>query len=403
MTKDSGDTINVYQWNCRSLNNKRSELAILAASSVPDIIALQETNTPIPRLPYYTAFTQDPQHRTAIFVHNTHPAQTHQLSQEIPNTFVELISTQPSCPSTYVLNIYSPPKGSLQAIDALIHEATQKTKNEPFLLVGDFNAPHYAWGYVHASKKGTALLRAAQNHHLTLQNDLTAPTRIGNSVNRDTIPDLTFTRNCQNVQWFCLPETLGSDHHIVSVQLSMKKETAKRGVAKLTNWSAFREDVTPLPPIQADLTKWTQALEQRVQKYTREIALTEDIPAADTHLLNIWEARRSLTKRLKHNKYNRTLKKRIALLTRQAQDYATTLRRQNWHSFCDKLKGTLSTKKTWHLLRHLLDSSNSRTQVNHKIQQLIRNSDLHPRELLRSIRNNLFGTPTTHPDRKSVV
>lgn len=103
------DTITVYQWNCRSFNSKRHQLSLFTQNDPPDAIALQETNTSTPRLSQYNAFTQDPQSRTAILVHNSHPAQPHRLSQTIPHTFVEIISTRPTRPSVYILNIYSPP------------------------------------------------------------------------------------------------------------------------------------------------------------------------------------------------------------------------------------------------------------------------------------------------------
>lgn len=180
---------------------------------------------------------------------------------------------------------------------------------------------------------------------------------------------------------------IGKRHPIIYLQLSMKEETNKSGVAKLTSWSAFREDITQFWHIQTFLIEWTQALKQWVKKYTQEIALTEDTPAADRHL-NLWEARKSFTKRCKHQKPNKTRKKCMALLNRQAQENAATLHSPKWHSFCDKFKGTLSTKKASHLLQRLLDSSNSRTQANREIEQLI-NSDLHPREL-RYIRNNIL-------------
>lgn len=320
MTKAMADTIIVYQWNCRSFNSKRHELSLFIQTEPPDVIALQETNTSTPRLPQYTAFTQDPQYRTAILVHNTHPAQPHYLNQTIPHTFVELIPTRPSSPSVYILNIYSPPSENLKTIDNLIHEAIRKACNNPLLILGDFNAPHPAWGYHFASKKGTALLHAAQNNQLVLQNDLTTPTRIGNSVARDTIPDLTFSKNCLNTTWLCLRETLGSDHDIISTSIPFERKPRRKGTAHLTNWPAFRKDESDLPPIGENLEDWTQALEQQVGKYTQLIALTEDIPAVDPHLMHIWDARRSLTKRWKRQKHNRTLKKRIAILTQKAQD-----------------------------------------------------------------------------------
>lgn len=134
-------------------------------------------------------------------------------------------------------------------------------------------------------KKGTALLHAAQNNQLVLLNDLTTPTRIGNSVARDTTPDLTFSKNCRNTTWLCLNETLGSDHHMISTTIPFDRKPRRKGTAHLTNWPAFRKDDSRLQPISENLEEWTQALEQRVKNHTQLIALIEDIPAVDPHLM----------------------------------------------------------------------------------------------------------------------
>ncbi|KAH7975928.1 hypothetical protein HPB52_006805 [Rhipicephalus sanguineus] len=65
------------------------------------------------------------------------------------------------------------------------------------------------------TKKGARVLDVAQQHGLTLWNDALQLTRVGNSVSRDANSDLTFTRDVKKAGWTCLPETLGSDHHII--------------------------------------------------------------------------------------------------------------------------------------------------------------------------------------------
>ncbi|KAG0410015.1 hypothetical protein HPB47_012881 [Ixodes persulcatus] len=87
--------------------------------------------------------------------------------------------------------------------------------------------------------------------------------------------------------------------------------------------------------------------------------LTDERQAADPHLLHLWEARRSLIKRWRRQKHNRTLKIRIARRTEEAADYAVDLMQQNWQQFCNSLQGTLGSAKTWSLLRHLLDFTKS--------------------------------------------
>ncbi|KAH9366787.1 hypothetical protein HPB48_014469 [Haemaphysalis longicornis] len=85
-----------------------------------------------------------------------------------------------------------------------------------------------------------------------------------------------------------------------------------------------------------DLEEWTTKLVEKANKFTKEIQLTCQNPEVDPHLLQIWEARRSLTRRWKKLKCNNKLQKRIALLTKLAEEYASQLGRQNWNQLCDR-------------------------------------------------------------------
>lgn len=215
---------------------------------------------------------------------------------------------------------------------------------------GTTNAYHTAWGYHKTDRKGTTVHDTAQHHQLTLWTDQHTPTRIMNSVSRDTNPDLTFTVGISQVEWTRLEETLGSDHHLVQTEITYKRAPLKIGKAKIADWTAFRKDLTQ--SIE-DLDEWTRLITEKSQKHTKEIQLTVDKPAVDSHRLYLWEARRSLICRWKKQKWDRVLKKRIALLTRQADKYADELVRQNWNQICDNLQGTLSTRNTWNIIRSL--------------------------------------------------
>lgn len=65
---------------------------------------------------------------------------------------------------------------------------------QKLLIVGDFNAAHPTWGYKQATAKGTKLYDAMCQHQLTLLTDPEQPTRTGNSVSKDTCPDLALIK-----------------------------------------------------------------------------------------------------------------------------------------------------------------------------------------------------------------
>ncbi|XP_070392583.1 uncharacterized protein [Dermacentor albipictus] len=140
------------------------------------------------------------------------------------------------------------------------------------------------------------------------------------------------------------------DHH--------NKHRKHRGQARLTNWSLFREFEGPQldSPIE-DYEQWAESLLAAREKVTRTLHTSEDVPAVDNHLLHLWEARRGLTRRWKKQKHNRKLKIKIAEITRQAEEYAWTLAKNNWLIKCDSLRGGLGVKSTWSLLRCLIEPS----------------------------------------------
>ncbi|KAH9363850.1 hypothetical protein HPB48_005250 [Haemaphysalis longicornis] len=61
------------------------------------------------------------------------------------------------------------------------------------VIGGDFNALSTTWGYRVTNIRGRNLEKSAEDAELILVNDLSCPTRLGQSPSqRDTIPDLTW-------------------------------------------------------------------------------------------------------------------------------------------------------------------------------------------------------------------
>lgn len=162
------------------------------------------------------------------------------------------------------------------------------------LVLGDVNAPYVAWGYHKMNKKDVH--NAAQQHRLALWNDPHCPTRIGNSVSRDTIPDHTSTGATQ-VDVTRLEEMLGSDHHIIQTAINHRKMLIKLGKAKFTYCDIFRKEGHPAS--LDDLEEWTKQIVGVVHRHTKNIQLSTDNPAADPRLLHNSEVCHSLLRRWK--------------------------------------------------------------------------------------------------------
>ncbi|KAH7980549.1 hypothetical protein HPB49_017136 [Dermacentor silvarum] len=120
--------------------------------------------------------------------------------------------------------------------------------------------------------------------HGAVKRVLQHPTRIGNSVSRDTCPDLSLIKGARNYEWHNTQETLGSAHCILKIGLDYNKHRKPRGQARLTDWSLFRkaEDATLTAPIEK--YEWAESLLGVRDRFARTLQTSEEVPAIDNHL-----------------------------------------------------------------------------------------------------------------------
>ncbi|XP_040077636.1 uncharacterized protein LOC120849474 [Ixodes scapularis] len=111
-----------------------------------------------------------------------------------------------------------------------------------------------------------------------------------------------------------------------------------------------------------DIGEWAEQLKSNVGEVTKTLE-GEDAPEiADSRLLQTWEAKQSMERRLRTQKWNRTLRRRLARHNKEIEDYSFKLCEQNWGNKCDQMEGEMNLARTWGMLRHLLDPENSKTQ-----------------------------------------
>ncbi|XP_072145076.1 uncharacterized protein [Dermacentor andersoni] len=195
----------------------------------------------------------------------------------------------------------------------------------------------------------------------------------------------------KQAEWENLLENLGSDHHITRVSTVADNVKRKIGTARLTDWDAFRAHCRQLKGIITSVEEWSQQLQQIQEMYTQEVHRTEQTPEVDKRLLRLWEARRGLTKRWRRQKLNKKLKKKIADITKQTEEYATQLARQGWQQFSNSLNGTLSTAKTWRILKALMDPSKNKSESGKSIQRLVHQYEGSEEQLLKEVREKCYG------------
>ncbi|KAH8039100.1 hypothetical protein HPB51_005061 [Rhipicephalus microplus] len=157
-------------------------------------------------------------------------------------TAVEILPRKCSRQSVFI-NVYCAHLERAGDFNLLFQKTTWLSRGAQLLILGDFNARHHDWGYLQANKRGKKLWQLRQDLRLTLLNDLQqSPTRIGNSVCRDTSPDLAYCKNIAQARWENTCQLAGSDHYMISIQV--QTSTANRvhkALARITEWPKFRD------------------------------------------------------------------------------------------------------------------------------------------------------------------
>ena len=354
----------------------------------PDVILLQEPNCS----PTLSGFNTLAGNSTLVgaLVSKNITCNTHTTNIDIPHQILEIITQGNKSRSLYILNVYSSPRSRTHSFHRLLIEFGRLGRT--LFVCGDFNAPHTVWGYRKSAAKGTRLWDDICNLRYTLHTDPGHPTRLGNSVSRDTCPDLTFSRNTGPViAHGPLDEHLGSDHYIVATTLTLHNARCPERRVRITDWVRFRKRRQD-PPEASVYEQWLESFSDDLDACTRTIVTTTANPDVDPHLLHLWEARRGLTRRWKRQRLNRKLRRRIDQLSQEAQEYAQTLVRNNWRRFCERLSGTLGTAKTWSILRALIDPSATKAQTFHQLHRLTHMYKDDPSSLLKELEQRFIPT-----------
>lgn len=173
-----------------------------------------------------------------------------------------------------------------------------------------------------------------------------------------------FCRGIEKPSWVNTDIDLGSDHYIVVV--SFEVVCKKLREFKLIDWDKFRKlRANPdASPDEADppLESWIEQLGLDIHASERTILTDVGTEKMDHRLANLLEAKQSILARWKGQRLNTRLRKKIALLNREIEEYCKILCKQQWDEICNSLDGQLRKGRGWGLLRHLLDEGGSRSK-----------------------------------------
>ncbi|XP_077531669.1 uncharacterized protein LOC144144172 [Haemaphysalis longicornis] len=412
-----------WHWNCNGYDPKKATLQqhLRQVTRRPDIIMLQETRAENVRLPGYRSVASRPKDRgtarrggrgVCTMVKKGITFVEHELlnNSMIEHTMVEVVTGKKKKESTYIANVYSSPSHGKQKFKALLYKASKIAGPDNRLIIcGDFNAQNQAWGYQRTLAKGRDLLQDSTDLGLNLITDPTQPTRTGNSVTRDTTPDLTFVRKGKNdradFEWRNTGNNLGSDHYIVEVTIPIGCNGGTyRGHRKHrhTDWDAFRK---LLPTEQTDITdieEWTNEIMEKEKEATRTIETEDNVGRIDSRLAHLIEAKQSIQARWKTQRTNRKLRKKVAELNREIEAHNRVLCTQQWNEVCNEADSQMHCGKTWSMLKSLLDDSATKSHQHDNLARIIHKArkEHGEDETKRRINNKYLPTAPTeaHPE-----
>lgn len=86
------------------------------------------------------------------------------------------------------------------------------------------------------------------------------------------------------------------------------------------------------------------------------------------------------------------------ILTNRAKEHARNLARQNWNSFCERLRNTPSTSKTWKLIQGMMDPTSTKRAVTHHLIRAARNYPGTDADLLQALKQK-YGAATETSDK----
>lgn len=250
-----------FQWNIRGLWSNHPELCHLVLQNPPIAISLQEMMTRNIDQALRKQYTWDSVNR-----HYSQGSGATGLGilSEVPHKFVQVQCTIPVCVARLlnpynitVVSIYVPPNSQ----DSHIIDALNSIKNitePPYIIGGDFNAAHEAWGSIKSSSRGLRLLNWIVDNSMVVLNN-GEPTFISSSHGSTSSIDLTIVSKsiANRLYWSIAKDTHGSDHFPISVftqETNSNTEHRRNWLYKNANWSLFEDNILKILHPNQDYT-----------------------------------------------------------------------------------------------------------------------------------------------------
>ncbi|KAG0416805.1 hypothetical protein HPB47_006119 [Ixodes persulcatus] len=95
-----------------------------------------------------------------------------------------------------------------------------------------------------------------------------------------------------------------------------------------------------------------------------------------------------MQRRLRIQRHNRNLRRKIAKLSKEIEAHANKITRQQWQDSCNGFEHQLGAPKAWTVLRHLLDPDGTKTAQKNKMSEILRRHEGTEDDLMEEIRKS---------------
>lgn len=349
------------QWNINGLYNNLTDLQVLTEDNPPLVLALQELHRYTPSglnnllRGQYSWVTKNGPTRYQNVALAIHRSTTFDIVDL--NTTLTAVAATVNVPFRLtVISIYLQHAG-ITNLESLLTELIDQLEG-PFLIMGDMNGHHYAWGSRKTDGRGIAVLRVAEEKNLIVMNDGTLTFLRGD---QQSAIDVTMASSSilGKLRWKIQDDSMGSDHcpiEIYGTDAPIEAKRRPRWKYDEANWDGFEETVLSriVPDRQYSIEDLTDIILQAAKS---NIPRTNQTPGKkSTHWWNA-ETKAAVKARRKALRTFKRLPadhpdKQIAVENlrkkrSECRKVVNEAKNKSWEEFIDGINATHTTTEIW--------------------------------------------------------
>lgn len=354
--------LKILQWNCRSINNNRTDLLRLIDLQKPDVIVLSETwllpgvHTQIRGFNIIRDDRDDGYGGSAILVRNYLPFSTIHININSDTIQMTAVKIKDLTVASFYLSSDAITYNDVSMLVQQLHP--------PYLLGGDFNSHNPIWGSFTINNRGRIIERLMDELDLIMHND-DQPTRLTAPGGNPSFVDRTLssTNIAHTINCYTLDDTCGSDHFPIVTEIRSqitqpvvnKPKPNKKYNFKKADWlqyyTAAKNQVEPTCNFQSTAEKYNHlktiistATEKAIPKTTKSRhSLT---PWWDKECFTLKEERKkAIGTYKKHPTLDNFLKAQNAIA--KAKKIFKNKKRTSFRELCSNLNPNTPIKEMW--------------------------------------------------------